>query len=402
MTIEPTQRLHALDAVRAFALILGVFFHATVSFLPGIPLWPVVDADRSSAMGATFFLLHIFRMSLFFFIAGFFARLSLQKRGTRSFIIDRLKRIGLPLVIGWPIMIAAIIAISVWAALRATGKVPAPPPIPETPGVFFPLTHLWFLYVLLWVYALTLLVRSVVARLDAAGTFRKRTDRIVQLVAASHLAPLVLAVPFLVSLWIAPSWIHWFGIPPADANLVVNLQALTAFGTAFGFGWLLHRQVDLLRVWESRWLLNLALAAGLSIACLVMVGPVPTLTPAARNSTTLAYAICYAAAIWAGTFAMVGIALKFFSADSPARRYVADASYWIYLVHLPLVMALQTLVAQLSWPWFVKYPVILAVAFPIMLVTYEWLVRYSFVGALLNGRRRTRTAAAAAPRLQES
>ncbi len=30
-------RLHALDAVRAFALLLGVVFHAGFSFLPGLP-----------------------------------------------------------------------------------------------------------------------------------------------------------------------------------------------------------------------------------------------------------------------------------------------------------------------------------------------------------------------------
>ena len=144
MTFEPGERLHALDAVRAFALILGVFFHATMSFLPGQQLWPVVDVQRSEAMGGSFFLLHIFRMSLFFFVAGFFARLSLMKRGVRGFVIDRLKRIALPLVVGWPILIAAILGVAVWAAVRATGKMPPPPPAPDTPG-YFPLTHLWIL-----------------------------------------------------------------------------------------------------------------------------------------------------------------------------------------------------------------------------------------------------------------
>jgi glucan biosynthesis protein C len=85
------------------------------------------------------------------------------------------------------------------------------------------------------------------------------------------------------------------------------------------------------------------------------------------------------------------------------RRYVADASYWIYLVHVPLVMALQTVVAQWSLPWFVKYAAVLLVAFPIMLVTYRWLVRYTFVGAILNGRRyRAVATAGAVARPQET
>jgi glucan biosynthesis protein C len=403
MTVEPGERLHALDAVRAFALILGVFFHATMSFLPGQQLWVVADVERSQAMGGTFFLLHIFRMSLFFFVAGLFAHLSLQKRGTRGFVIDRLKRVGVPLVAGWPILFALIIAVAVWASLRATGKIPSPPTTPDTSGIFFPLTHLWFLYVLLWLYALALGVRWAVLQLDRSGALQARIDRLVQLIAHSYVAPLVLAVPLLVSLWFASPWYHYFGIPPADMNLIVNAQALTAFGTAFAFGWLVHRQIGVLEMWTQRWRQNLLVAVVLSIACLTLVGPTPILTPAARDATTAVYAVCYAVAIWAWTIAIVGAALRFCSNESPVRRYVADASYWIYLIHIPVVMALQTVVAQWSLPWFVKYAAVLLVAFPIMLATYQWLVRYTFVGAILNGRRyRAAATAGAVARPQET
>ena len=44
-----------------------------------------------------------------------------------------------------------------------------------------------------------------------------------------------------------------------------------------------------------------------------------------------------------------------------------DASYWLYLVHIPLIMALQVLVAPLARPALVKFPVVLGVAFPLML-----------------------------------
>lgn len=401
MSFEPGERLHALDAVRALALILGVFLHATMSFLPGQQLWVVADVERSEVMGGTFFLLHIFRMSMFFFVAGFFARLSVQKRGMRGFVTDRAKRIVVPLVAGWPILIALIVTIAAWAGLRMNGALPPPPQMPDTPG-FFPLTHLWFLYVLLWLYILTLAVRWVVLQLDRSGAFRTRIDRLVQFVAHSYAAPLVLAVPLLISLWFASPWMHWFGIPPADMNLIVNAQALTGFGTAFAFGWLVHRQMGLLQVWMHRWQPNLVVAVVLSIACLTLVGAVPIITSAARNATTAVYAICYAVAIWAWTFAIVGAALRFCSNDSPVRRYVADASYWIYLVHIPIVMALQVVVAPWQWPWLIKYASILLVAFPVMLVTYQWLVRYTFVGAILNGRRHRKTAAPGIARLQES
>src|SRR5262245_27695623 len=100
--MENNTRLHALDAVRAFALLLGVVFHAGFSFLPGmIPgVWAIVDTSPSTAIGVLLFTAHVFRMSLFFFIAGFFARMLLLRRGSRGFWADRGKRIAVPLVAG--------------------------------------------------------------------------------------------------------------------------------------------------------------------------------------------------------------------------------------------------------------------------------------------------------------
>ena len=100
---------------------------------------------------------------------------------------------------------------------------------------------------------------------------------------------------------------------------------------------------------------------------------------------------------------MIGLALRFLSGFSAARRYLADASYWLYLIHLPIVMALQVAVSNLDWPWPVKFGGILLVALPLMFASYQLLVRYSFIGAVLNGRRMRRegrlaaAAAASAP-----
>ena len=94
-------RLHALDAVRAFALLLGVVFHAGFSFIPGmIPgLWAIVDNSPSTTLSTGLFAAHIFRMSLFFFVAGFFARLLYMRGGARGFWANRAKRILGPLVV---------------------------------------------------------------------------------------------------------------------------------------------------------------------------------------------------------------------------------------------------------------------------------------------------------------
>ena len=66
---------------------------------------------------------------------------------------------------------------------------------------------------------------------------------------------------------------------------------------------------------------------------------------------------------------------------------LADSSYWVYIVHLPLVMVGQILVVNETWPWFVKFGAVVGGTMAVSLLTYELLVRHSFVGGWLNGRR---------------
>jgi hypothetical protein len=385
-----------LDAVRGLALLMGIVFHATMSFLPGpVPLWAVQDNHRSVTLGVLFFSLHTFRMTTFFLIAGFFAHMSLHRLGAGGFIRDRLKRIALPLVVGWPILFVSIVIVSIWAAISAHGghlpKAP-PPSWPAFPS--FPLTHLWFLYVLLEFYAAALILCSLVDRIDRGRHIRTAVDRLVGLVMRSPLAAVFLAAPVGFAFMIDPKWLVWFGVPAPDMSLVTNPTAAIGYGFAFGLGWLLHRQVDLIRVLERRWPLNLALAVGLVAACLAIDGVTPRVTPITDDSMRLLAAAGYALATWASSLALIGLSLRFLSGFSPVRRYIADASYWLYLIHLPILMALQVLVAPLDWPWPIKFGAVLGVAFPLMFASYQLMVRYTFIGAVLNGRRAQRPAAA--------
>jgi glucan biosynthesis protein C len=393
-TIAPqSERLHALDAVRGFALLLGIAFHATMSFLASPqPLWLVVDKSPSTTLTILFFVSHIFRMATFFLIAGFFAHLMFHRRGERGFIRDRLRRIGLPLVVGWPILLAAIIACAAWGAFVMTGKVPeAPPADPNAPPLAFPLTHLWFLYVLLWFYTMTVLTRRLVERLDTRGVGRARLDRLVSGLVNAPYGVAVLALPTGLGLLAFSAWRPWFGIPTPDGSLLPNIAALVAFGSAFAFGWMLHRQTHLLDVIQRRWPLHVAVATAATVGCLVQLGLTPNLDIAMHDAGTYAYAAMYALAVWTWTFGLIGLALRYLSNYSATRRYIADASYWLYLIHLPIVLALQIAVSQYAWPWPIKYALILGVAFPIMLVSYRYCVRSTFVGAVLNGRRYPRT-----------
>ena len=80
MSSKPANRLHALDAVRAIALLLGVVLHASMSFIPGPPVWIIQDNAAATEFSLLFYIPHMFRMVLFFLIAGYFARFALERR----------------------------------------------------------------------------------------------------------------------------------------------------------------------------------------------------------------------------------------------------------------------------------------------------------------------------------
>jgi len=385
-------RLHSLDSLRGLALVLGIVLHATMSFFLGLP---ARDSSQSVTLAVAFYVIHIFRMSLFFLVAGFFGHLVYHRRGLREFVADRAKRVLVPLIAGWVFLAPLTLAAIFWGLSRTYSGEAAPEKVPHG----LPLVHLWFLYYLCLLYAFVLALRATfVAGLDKSGRLRQRIDTWIARAVASRAALLALAAPTVTMLYFTRDWAVWFGIPTPDHGLAPQIPALVAYGTAFAFGWLLHRQVDLLAVVARQWRSNLALASALTVACLATAGVTPDLESltalAGGEAARLAYAAGYALAIWTWTFGLLGAAVRFGSAESGVRRYLADASYWLYLVHPPIVFGLQVLVMDLSLSWTVKFPAVLAFTLGILLVSYHFLVRPTFLGELLNGRKYPRRSVA--------
>jgi ABC-type multidrug transport system ATPase subunit/peptidoglycan/LPS O-acetylase OafA/YrhL len=382
----PADRLHALDAVRGFALLLGVAFHAALSFMPGWPpgIWAMADHSTSPVLSDAAFVAHLFRMTLFFFIAGFFARLLHHRLGARGFWANRLLRIGVPLLVGWVILWPMIMAI--WTAGITKfygGHVPPMPQMPKVAGAF-PFAHLWFLYQLLLLYVAVTAVRALVVRLDRTQKLRCVVDAVVTSSLRLPVAVFTLGCPVAMALMALPMWFYWQGIPTPDSSLIPQAPATLGFGTAFAFGWLVNRASGALAAITRNWLLNLALAVAGTAWLMHVMHASPMAQP---GLTKTVYALVFGVTVWGWTLGLTGVALRFLSNYSAARRYIADASYWIYLAHLPVVAALAVWVGQWQVSWLLKYPLIVAISFAVLFGSYHLLVRPTFIGRVLNGRR---------------
>lgn len=107
-------RRHDLDALRAFAMLLGIALHAALSFIPGI--WPVSDRYHNDGFGLAVSATHGFRMALFFLLSGYFTAMLWRRRGLHALIHHRVKRILLPLLLAG----VTIIPVMNWCIARVT------------------------------------------------------------------------------------------------------------------------------------------------------------------------------------------------------------------------------------------------------------------------------------------
>jgi len=387
-------RLDHLDATRAFALLLGIVFHACLSFMPTFMGWAVQDVSTSPLVAMFMTVSHSFRMEAFFLLAGFFSYLMLQKKGIGEFVRTRALRIAVPFVIGWfllrPLLVSGWIMgsaslrgdVDIWAGLRGGFQ-----SFSTLPAGIFLGSHLWFLYYVAMITTLGLAVRGLII---ASGSWHvgmvQRADALVIWLANSPFSLVILALPTAGALWFMRFW----GMDTPDQSLLPHFPVLVIYSGCFGLGWMLSRQRELIakftRITPARWIL-----AGLGIAAILLLGEIER-DPGHPHyaAAHVAYAFSYALTMWSLVFLTIGVFQKLCSRSNAVVRYVADSSYWMYLIHLPIVVWLQVAVAELPLHWSFKLAFIFTLTIAISLLTYDLFVRSTFIGWVLNGRRRDR------------
>lgn len=232
---------------------------------------------------------------------------------------------------------------------------------------FMPLFHhLWFLYYLLWLVATYILLTK---------SLRK--------ISAPRLPDVLLSTPgclvWLVPLTLLPQSAMKMGFGPDTASgllpwpPIIGYYAIFFFFGAACFGrTVFHDKAGRL------WPLYL-------IACIPLLLVGTGVIDIGDNH--LLYSLVAAAYAWLMTFASIGLFRQFFHSENRHLRYISDASYWLYLAHLPLVMALQIIVARWDIPAWIKFTGICALTYAVLILIYEYAIRYTWAGTLLNGKK---------------
>ncbi len=444
-TIHPDRpRYHSLDALRTWAMFLGIVLHAAIMYttLFDRSQFPLMDRSPTDSLNEFIQWVHCFRMELFFMLSGFFGCMVMQYRGLRYFIRQRVKKLLVPFAVSLPIVLFVGEAVFVHheyahfgfrsdeSFLTVWGTTIVSEEFrnrlrPAVDGMGLGTRHLWFLYYLLMFVA----THATVAAVSWPRTLVNLWDRLVRATDWTLGSPWRIVVPAVVMIPLVPRR-KWYEALEAPNNLFPDLRYYLYFGATYAAGYLLYVNRHRLDELQSKWGRYVLISAvGLiGIMTRAWIFPInrvdlqdgarqgfafghaspasefatfeqelslPFLNafvdgPASVNAADLliwAPPLGVTLAMLASCLALVGIFQQFCNRPSRWVRYWSDSAYFLYIYHLLATFWISSLLSPLPWHGLLKAAANMVVTTAVGLVLYEYCVRYTFIGTQLNGPR---------------
>jgi glucans biosynthesis protein C len=346
MSNNGSQRRHHLDAIRVSAILLLIPYHAARYVQKG-------DGDPRIVDAVVWFV-HTWHMPLFFAISGFLAASALRRSTALLQVRARFRRLGLPLVVGMltVVPLANFFVIEAAALWPRKGALPAKRELDFANVFSFTPRHLWFISYLLIISLLAIGIWLAIQRAPALGSAIKRGfDRLLRSWwAVPVLASFSAAILITKTGWVAGG---------SESNSLIPIPTLFAyFGLFFAFGWLLSGQSNLIEELKRGAWLRLGLGALIAVPAFFLfysnsdfTGNVGTPGVLAEIDALRLYGLFAVGLVcWLTLFGIWGVLARYVREESRVLRYLADASFWIYLVHIPFLVALQSTLSTTDLP----------------------------------------------------
>lgn len=328
-----SDRVNYIDNLRIFLIILVVFHHQAIGFgAPGGWYYVLPASPQSlSIMVLSLFVIinQAFFMSLFFFVSAYFTPRSLDKKGIRRFLGDRLKRLGIPLLVYFLLLNPTL----AYMSLRFRGETDARYldfMFMESPK-YFGCGPLWFVFALLiftGVYAGIVLFNTKLQRNPAPLNFPSNYQITIFILAVAF-------VTFLVRM-------RW---PLGTQFLSLQLAFFPLYIAFFVFGiqacrgnWLSRISDRQSRLWSRIAIALIILLPGI----FAFGGSSPEQGEAFRGGLTvqsLMYVFWETVFCIAVSIGLLALFRRRFNGRSALSKVLSDGAYTVYIIHSFFVVA---------------------------------------------------------------
>jgi len=336
--MSTTLRRYDIDWLRVIAIGLLLIYHIAIVFQPWGVLIRFLQNDKPiESLWAPMTMLNIWRIPLLFFVSGMGVCFAIRKRNWKQLILERTKRILLPLLFG--IVFIVPVHVIIWQKYYNQD-------LTFSPGV----SHLWFL-ANIFIYVLLLLPVFFYLKRNENGRFIKGLKKLF----SNPLGLLLMVVPFVLeAVLVQPEPFELYYM-----TLHGFLLGLIAF--LLGFCFVLTGDTFWQTILKWRWLF-LALAVVLyAIRGIVfkLVSP--------------HYLMAIESNFW--IFTVFGFAYKYLNRPSKTLSYLSQGAYPIYIIHMIFLYLGSFLILPLDIPVVAKFILIVAFTGLGCFAMYDLLIR---------------------------
>ncbi|MCH2194880.1 acyltransferase family protein [Kordia sp.] len=384
--MEKTQRIHSLDSLRAIMMMLGLVLHSALTYnvTNHGNVWIIKDtAATNITTDFLVLMIHSFRMPIFFLIAGFFGAMLFYERSPKRMIKNRIARIVFPFIL-FLIILAPIVQFSFdYASLTLQGNEHALTttlaPFSEF-NFYIPksTSHLWFLYYLIYATGFAVILAFILRKIPKLSQqikfignwiFQRPLARILIFSGMTFVVLTLLKTPMVAS----------------STSLPPDIATFLYYTSFYLVGWILYTSKQHLQTLIKYDWLTVITAIFLVMTQGVLIEFMDLgLKP---NSNSPILITLSSLTVWLFIFGITGLFIRHGSHHSKRMRYISDASYWVYLIHLPLTALFPILLRELPIGGILKFLLVTAMTAIVCFITYHYGVRNTFIGKFLNGRK---------------
>jgi len=371
----PIKRIHALDALRAIMMLLGIVLHSTITYCVynQKATWPLADANAQHiSMDLIMGYIHLFRMPIFFIVAGFFGALLFYERSAIIMLKNRINRVVWPFVVFAIILWPIIGSIFLFSYTAMTGEI-----LPESTQAFSltrliptKIFHLWFLYYLIMISAFAFCIGLIT---NKKTIFKKRIRKMMHGLLVYPFLKIIFSTiaVFAILLLMNQTWVG------TNITFVPDWKIFLFYCFFYLFGWFLFLERQYLETFKQYDWLYFFSSIVLFTAAFFLQSSLSFFVQAFLNALIVVSAF----------YGIIGLFIRYFSQPSNKMRYLSDASYWVYLVHLPFTLLGPGLLVNYELPAVIKALIVILITTFITFTSYHFCVRSTFIGKFLNGKK---------------